>query len=136
MRSLCLVCLLVGALAIQADGKILIGGTGFLGKVTLSMLLYRFPNIGQVYVTATKPGVVKAWYRHHRQIDQIALAQGTLQLVLYDTRDDSPTRGLVQTILIADRRGRICSLPDSRASLSPGAWSSRRPISSTRTRCR
>ncbi|MGZ8845195.1 MAG: AMP-binding protein [Pyrinomonadaceae bacterium] len=29
----------------------LIGGTGFLGKVTLSMLLYRFPNIGRVYVT-------------------------------------------------------------------------------------
>jgi long-chain acyl-CoA synthetase len=30
---------------------LLIGGTGFLGKVTLSMLLHRFPNIGRVYVT-------------------------------------------------------------------------------------
>jgi long-chain acyl-CoA synthetase len=29
----------------------LIGSTGFLGKVCLSMLLYRFPNIGRVYVT-------------------------------------------------------------------------------------
>src|SRR5919106_2110880 len=29
----------------------LIGGTGFLGKVTLSMLLQQFPNIGKVYVT-------------------------------------------------------------------------------------
>src|SRR5204863_1098687 len=29
----------------------LIGGTGFVGKVTLSMLLHRFPNIGRVYVT-------------------------------------------------------------------------------------
>ncbi|HYX30212.1 MAG TPA: AMP-binding protein [Pyrinomonadaceae bacterium] len=29
----------------------LIGGTGFLGKVTLSMLLHRFANIGRVYVT-------------------------------------------------------------------------------------
>src|ERR1041385_6750151 len=29
----------------------LIGGTGFLGKVTLSMLLHRFPNVGRVYVT-------------------------------------------------------------------------------------
>jgi long-chain acyl-CoA synthetase len=34
------------------DRKIfLIGSTGFLGKVTLSMLLYRFPNVGRVYVT-------------------------------------------------------------------------------------
>src|SRR5688500_17242727 len=29
----------------------LIGGTGFLGKVTLSMLLHRFPNIGEAHVT-------------------------------------------------------------------------------------
>src|SRR5207253_908144 len=37
---------------IYRDRKIfLIGGTGFLGKVTLSMLLHRFPNIGRVYVT-------------------------------------------------------------------------------------
>src|SRR5438309_8868247 len=37
---------------IYRDRKIfLIGGTGFLGKVTLSMLLYRFPNIGRAYVT-------------------------------------------------------------------------------------
>jgi long-chain acyl-CoA synthetase len=34
------------------DRKIfLIGGTGFLGKVTLSMLLHRFPNVGRVYVS-------------------------------------------------------------------------------------
>jgi long-chain acyl-CoA synthetase len=37
---------------IYKDRRIfLIGGTGFLGKVTLSMLLHRFPNIGRVYVT-------------------------------------------------------------------------------------
>ncbi|HEY2961064.1 MAG TPA: AMP-binding protein [Pyrinomonadaceae bacterium] len=29
----------------------LIGSTGFLGKVTLSMLLHRFPNVGKVYLT-------------------------------------------------------------------------------------
>src|SRR5919107_1534367 len=29
----------------------LIGSTGFLGKVTLSMLLHRFPAVGKVYVT-------------------------------------------------------------------------------------
>ncbi|HSE32958.1 MAG TPA: AMP-binding protein [Pyrinomonadaceae bacterium] len=37
---------------IYRDRKIfLIGSTGFLGKVTLSMLLHRFPNIGKVYIT-------------------------------------------------------------------------------------
>src|SRR3989442_12265724 len=37
---------------IYRDRKLfLIGSTGFLGKVTLSMLLHRFPNVGRVYVT-------------------------------------------------------------------------------------
>jgi long-chain acyl-CoA synthetase len=37
---------------IYKDRKIfLIGGTGFLGKVTLSMLLHRFPNVGKIYLT-------------------------------------------------------------------------------------
>lgn len=35
------------------DGKriLFIGGTGFVGKVTLSMLLHNFPNIGKIYAT-------------------------------------------------------------------------------------
>lgn len=35
------------------EGKkiLFIGGTGFVGKVTLSMLLHNFPNIGKVYAT-------------------------------------------------------------------------------------
>lgn len=37
---------------IYRDRRIfLIGSTGFLGKVTLSMLLHRFPNVGKIYVT-------------------------------------------------------------------------------------
>jgi long-chain acyl-CoA synthetase len=37
---------------IYSDRKIfLIGSTGFLGKVTLSMLLHRFPNVGKIYLT-------------------------------------------------------------------------------------
>ena len=35
----------------QGRRVFLIGGTGFVGKVTLSMLLHQFPNIGRVYVT-------------------------------------------------------------------------------------
>ena len=37
---------------IYRDRRIfLIGSTGFLGKVTLSMLLHRFPNVGKIYLT-------------------------------------------------------------------------------------
>jgi long-chain acyl-CoA synthetase len=35
----------------QGRNIFIIGATGFLGKVTLSMLLHRFPGVGRVYVT-------------------------------------------------------------------------------------
>ena len=35
----------------QGRRVFIIGATGFVGKVTLSMLLHRFPNIGKVFVT-------------------------------------------------------------------------------------
>lgn len=42
-----------------------IGGTGFVGKVTLSMLLYNFPNVGKVYATVrardSKESEIRFW---------------------------------------------------------------------------
>ncbi|HUF26071.1 MAG TPA: AMP-binding protein [Gemmatimonadaceae bacterium] len=38
----------------------LIGGTGFLGKVTLSMLLHRFPGVERVYVMVRAPNVAES----------------------------------------------------------------------------
>ena len=44
------------------DGRriLLLGGTGFLGKVTLSMLLHRFPNIGRVYMMVRAPSAAES----------------------------------------------------------------------------
>ncbi len=52
----------------------------------------------QVYLTATLPGVVKAWYRHHHQTDSIAIIAGQVRLGLYDDRPVSPTRGVLQIV--------------------------------------
>ena len=70
-----------------------------------------FPGFGQVYMTATKPGIVKAWYRHHRQIDQIAIIQGNLLLVLYDAREASPTRDVIQQIRLFDEQPALVRIP-------------------------
>jgi dTDP-4-dehydrorhamnose 3,5-epimerase len=70
-----------------------------------------FPGFGQVYVTMTLPGVVKAWYRHHKQIDQIALASGSLLLVLFDDRPESPTSGLLQQIQITEQAPLLVQIP-------------------------
>src|SRR6185436_8042142 len=61
-----------------------------------------FPGFGQVYVTQTFSGVVKAWYRHTKQIDQLAVITGLIKLVLFDDRAKSATRGSVVEILLGE----------------------------------
>jgi dTDP-4-dehydrorhamnose 3,5-epimerase len=50
-----------------------------------------FLRFGQVYMTTTYPGVVKAWHKHEKQTDNLACVQGMIKLALYDPREKSPT---------------------------------------------
>jgi dTDP-4-dehydrorhamnose 3,5-epimerase len=50
-----------------------------------------FKNFGQVYLTTTYPGVVKAWHKHEKQSDNIACVAGMIKMALYDARPGSPT---------------------------------------------
>lgn len=50
-----------------------------------------YEQFGQVYMTTTFPGVVKAWHKHEKQTDNIACIQGTIKLALYDGREGSKT---------------------------------------------
>jgi len=72
-------------------------------------------DFGQAYVTMTKPGVVRAWYRHQDQVDQIALVKGGLLLVLFDSREDSPTFQSLQEIRISEDAPALVQIP-------PGIW--------------
>lgn len=74
-----------------------------------------FPGFGQVYVTQSFAGVVKAWYRHRTQIDQLAAITGRAKLVLYDERAESPTKGVVQEIIMGELAPTLALIP-------PGVW--------------
>jgi len=50
-----------------------------------------FQKFGQVYMTTTYPGVVKAWHLHKKQTDNITCFHGTIKLILYDNREKSST---------------------------------------------
>jgi len=50
-----------------------------------------FSGFGQVYMTTAYPGVVKGWHYHKKQYDNMAVVKGTMKIVLYDGRQDSPT---------------------------------------------
>jgi dTDP-4-dehydrorhamnose 3,5-epimerase len=70
-----------------------------------------FPGFGQVYVTQSFAGVVKAWYRHNTQIDQIAVITGLAKLVLFDDRVGSPTHGMVQKIVLGELSPKLVLIP-------------------------
>ena len=61
-----------------------------------------FSGFGQVYVTTTLPGVVKAWHKHLKQADNIACVAGMIKVALYDGREGSSTRGEVCRVLSRD----------------------------------
>lgn len=71
-----------------------------------------FNTFGQVYVSATYPGVVKAWHYHEGQVDHFACVSGMVKLVLIDTRDGSPTKGLVNEFFLGEHQPMLVRVPN------------------------
>ncbi len=71
-----------------------------------------FTKFGQVYVSATYPGVVKAWHYHKVQTDTFACVLGMVKLVLVDTRTGSPTEGVVNEFFIGTGRPTLVQVPN------------------------
>jgi dTDP-4-dehydrorhamnose 3,5-epimerase len=70
-----------------------------------------FQEFGQVYVTTTYPGVVKAWHKHEKQSDNIACVAGMVKLAAYDGRPDSPTFREVNQFYIGVHNPMLIQLP-------------------------
>lgn len=70
-----------------------------------------FEKFGQVYLTTAYPGVVKGWHSHRLQTDYMTCVVGMIKLVLYDAREDSPTKNEVQEFFIGERNAMLVSIP-------------------------
>lgn len=70
-----------------------------------------FQKFGQVYCSATYPGVVKAWHFHEKQVDNFACVAGMVKLVLVDTRDGSPTNGTVNEFFVGAQNPLLVQVP-------------------------
>lgn len=75
-----------------------------------------FRDFGEIYFSVVLPGAVKAWKSHSRQSQNFAAPCGLVEVVVYDPRPDSPTRGAVERFIM----GR----PDNYMLLHipPGVW--------------
>lgn len=64
-----------------------------------------------VYQFTIRPGKIKGWHLHHQHDDRIFLSQGSIKVVLYDTRKDSPTYGMVNEIYRSEHHRDIMVIP-------------------------
>lgn len=70
-----------------------------------------FEAFGQVYLTVAYPGVVKGWHYHREQTDNMTVVNGMAKIVLYDMRDDSPTKGEVAEFFVGERNPILIKIP-------------------------
>jgi dTDP-4-dehydrorhamnose 3,5-epimerase len=67
--------------------------------------------INSVYQLTVRPGKVKGWHLHKLHDDRIFLSQGAAKVVLYDTRPDSPTCGMVNEIYRTEEHRSVMLIP-------------------------
>lgn len=70
-----------------------------------------FAAFGQAYVTTSYPGAVKAWHLHKRQTDNMCVIRGSVKFVLYDDRDNSPTKGEIMEFFFCDDIRMLLQIP-------------------------
>ena len=70
-----------------------------------------FEKFGQVYTSVVYPGVVKGWHYHRVQRDNLCVIKGMAKLVIYDSRDDSVTRGNLMEFYLGEKNAILVSIP-------------------------
>ena len=75
-----------------------------------------FEQFGEIYFTSVYRGVVKGWHKHREVTHNYACVFGRIKLVLYDDREDSPTKGALQELFLGPDNYSLVVIP-------PDVWS-------------
>jgi dTDP-4-dehydrorhamnose 3,5-epimerase len=63
------------------------------------------------YQSMVRPHKVKGWIVHKLQDDRLFVSLGTFRFVLFDARDDSPTKGSINEIFLSERNRGLLIIP-------------------------
>lgn len=86
-------------------------GYGRLSEVLRSEWLGANATVDQVFVSTLRPGKVSAWHAHETATDRLFVVSGTLLVVLFDHRPNSPTRGVLQQFTLGWEAQAILIIP-------------------------
>ncbi len=70
-----------------------------------------FEQFGEIYFSCVYPGAIKAWHIHKAMTLNYAVIVGRIKLVLYDDREQSPTRGELMELFIGDGNYALVTIP-------------------------
>jgi dTDP-4-dehydrorhamnose 3,5-epimerase len=70
-----------------------------------------YRGFAQSYISTTMQGVVKAWHYHLKQTDIWYVAAGKIKVGLFDAREDSPTCGIANSVIMGGGNSVTLSIP-------------------------
>lgn len=75
------------------------------------------------YMFTLKPNRAKGWGMHMHHVDRYFVIFGEMEVIMYDTREDSPTKGLLAKVNLNEWERRIMSIPIGvwHANYNPGS---------------
>lgn len=70
------------------------------------------PEPAMSYYSMTYPGIVRAWHRHMEgQVDHFVCPKGRIKIGIYDDREDSSTRGELNTFVVGEHNQVAVRIP-------------------------
>ena len=84
-------------------------------------------ELDQVFQVTLGAHAVSAWHVHLLTIDRLFVNAGQIKVVLYDSRPESPTHGLVNEFRLGDRRPGLVIVP-------AGVWHGIKNLQATESR--
>ena len=83
----------------------------------------KFKLFGEAYFSKINEGVVKGWKLHKIAEQNFCVPFGAVKIVIYDERNNSPSRGVIQEVILNDNDNyKLLTLP-------AGLWYSFKSIS-------
>jgi len=70
-----------------------------------------FEQFGEIYFSTVYPGVIKGWHLHKVMTLNYVVIKGHIKLVLFDQRENSPTKGEIQEIFIVEKNYCLVKIP-------------------------
>jgi len=70
-----------------------------------------FAGFGEIYFSCAWPGTIKAWHIHQTMIVNNAVISGRAKLVMYDLRESSPTKGVLQEVFFGEDNYVLVQIP-------------------------